>query len=97
MILVPARREVRSSNIDRMGCCNLPRAKSIEEWDMMSAKVVRFIALTVWLTCEFVLSGCTSAPRAPSSAYPKVYGESPETIRTLGTDHQFSELKPSRA
>lgn len=56
---------------------------------MMSAKVVRFIALTVWLTGEFVLSGCTSAPRAPSSAYPKVYGESPETIRTLGTDHQF--------
>ena len=26
------------------------------------------------------------------SAYPKVYGESAETIRTLGTDHQFSEL-----
>ena len=58
----------------------------------MSAKVVRFIALTVWLTGEFVLSGCTSVPRAPLSAYSKVYGDSPETIRTLGTDHQFSEV-----
>ena len=59
---------------------------------MITAKVVRFIALIVWLTGEFVLGGCTSVPRAPLSAYPKVYGESPETIRTLGTDHQFSEL-----
>ena len=59
---------------------------------MITAKVVRFIALIVWLTGEFVLGGCTSVPRAPLSAYPKVYGESPETIRTLGTDHQFSDL-----
>ena len=59
---------------------------------MMTAKVLRFMALIIWLTGEFILSGCTSAPRAPLSAYPKVYGESPETIRTLGTDHQFSEL-----
>ena len=60
---------------------------------MITANVVRFVTLIACLAGMFVFGGCTSvAPRAPLSAYQKVDDGSPETIRTLGTDHQFSEL-----
>jgi predicted acylesterase/phospholipase RssA len=60
---------------------------------MVNAKIVRFIALITCLAGIFALGGCTSvSKRAPLSAHPKVDGELTETIRTLGVDHQFSEL-----
>jgi hypothetical protein len=60
---------------------------------MITANVVRFVALIACLAGVFAFGGCTSVPmRAPLSAHPKVDGELPETIRTFGIDHQFSEL-----
>jgi len=60
---------------------------------MISANVVRFVALIACVAGMFDFGGCTSvAPRAPLSVDQKVDDGSPETIRTLGTDHQFSEL-----
>ncbi len=60
---------------------------------MIAAKRTRFIALITCLAGVVAFGGCTSvAKRAPLGAHPKVDGESSETIRTLGIDHQFSEL-----
>jgi predicted acylesterase/phospholipase RssA len=60
---------------------------------MRVSTAARLAAALVCMTSLLALGACaTSAIRDPSGSYAEEPGESPETIRTLGTDQQFADL-----
>jgi hypothetical protein len=57
-----------------------------------TAEAIAAAVLLTCVTCLLILQGCAPVViRTPSAPHMDVAGDSPDTVRTLGADHRFSD------